>query len=162
LIDTLMVGSISIAAAALLVVGGAALAIRVAQAPRSIWAGGLKGDLFLLGVALALGGLIEMLHAFGVLFGDAPHLGLAATLAIGAVWLLVGSPRGFRIEARVVGALRLVGGLLIVAAGSAFVAVGLGDPHDQLASVSMLLLACAGLALLRAGTRTPAVGWQRL
>ena len=39
LTDTLAVGSISIAPAALLVVGGAALAIRVAQAPRSIWAG---------------------------------------------------------------------------------------------------------------------------
>jgi hypothetical protein len=51
---------------------------------------------------------------------------------------------------------------MVVAAGSAFVAVGVGNPHGPMASVSMLLLACAGLALLRAGTRTPAVGWQRL
>ena len=135
-------------------VGGAALALRVAHAPRSIWVGGLKGDLFFLGIVLALGGLIQMLHTLGVLFGDAPHLGVAATLATGAVWLLAGDSGRFKIEARVVAALRLVGSLMVFAACSAFVAVGLGDPHGQLASVSMILLACAGLALVRAGTRT--------
>ncbi|HSE81038.1 MAG TPA: hypothetical protein VLA87_04985 [Gaiellaceae bacterium] len=160
--DTLMVGSIGIAPAALLMVGGAALALRVAHAPRSIWVGGLKGDLFFLGIVLALGGLIQMLHTLGVLFGDAPHLGVAATLATGAVWLLAGNSGRFKIEARVVAALQLVGSLMVFAACSAFVAVGLGDPHGQLASVSMILLACAGLALVWAGTRTPAVGWQRL
>jgi hypothetical protein len=122
----------------------------------------LKADLFLLGIAVALGGLIEMLHGFGVLFGNAPHLGLAATLALGSTWLLAGSSRGFRVEARVVAALRLAGGLMVIAAGSAFVSVGVGNPHGRMASVSMLLLACGGLALVRAGTRTPAVGWQRL
>jgi hypothetical protein len=162
LVDTLMAGSIGVAPAVLLAVGGVSLALRVAHAPRSIWAGGLKGDLFLLGIALALGGLIEGLHAFDVLLGNAPHLGLAGTLAIGAAWLLTNDSKRFRVEARVVGALRLVGGLMVIAAGSGFVAVGLGNPHGRLASVSMLLLACAGLALVRAGTRTPAVGWQRL
>ena len=162
MVDALMTGSIRVAPAALLVVGGIALATRVAHAPRSIWAGGLKGDLFLLGVALALSGLIEGLHAVDVLFGNAPHLGLAATLAIGAAWLLTNDSRRFSVEARVVGALRLAGGLMILAAGSVFVAVGIGSPHGRLASVSMLFLACAGLALVRAGTRTPAVGWQRL
>jgi hypothetical protein len=42
---------------------------------------------------------------------------------------------------------------MVVAAASGFVAVGLGNPHGRLASMSMLLLACAGLALVRAGTR---------
>lgn len=162
LTDTLTARSITVAPAALLVVGGAALAVRVALAPRSLWAGGLKGDLFLLGIALIAGGLIEMLHAIDLLFGDAPHLGLAATLAIGATWLLTRTSRGFRVEARVVGALRLVGGLMVVASGSALVGIAVGDAHGRPASVSMLLLAGAGLALVRAGTRTPAVGWQRL
>ena len=103
-----------------------------------------------------------MLHAFDVLFGDAPHLGLAGALAIGAAWLMTCDSRGFRVDVRVVGALRLAGGLMVVAAGSALVAVGVGSPHGRLASISMLLLACAGLALVRAGTRTPAIGWQRL
>ena len=161
-VDTLMAGSIGMEPAALLVVGGAALAFRVSHAPRSIWAGGLKADLFFLGMALSLGGLIEMLHAFDILFGRAPHLGLAGTLALGAAWLLTRDPRPFRVEERVIGALRLAGGLMVIAAGSGFVAVGIGNPHGRLASASMLLLACAGLALVRAGTRTPAVGWQRL
>ena len=70
-VDTVMAGSIGVVPAGLLVVGGAALALRVSHAPRSIWAGGLKADLFLFGVALALGGVIEMLHAFDVLVGNA-------------------------------------------------------------------------------------------
>jgi hypothetical protein len=161
-VDTLLAGSIGVAPACLLVVGGTALAFRVLHAPRSLWAGGLKADLFLLGVTLVVGGLIEMLHAVDLLLGSAPHLGLAGTLAIGATWLLTREARPFRVEARVIDALHLAAGLMVVAAASGLVAVGVGEPHGRLASVSMLLLACAGVALVRAGTRTPAVGWQRL
>jgi hypothetical protein len=69
-----------------------------------------------------------------------------------------------RVQGRgpVIGALGLAGVLLVVSAGSLFVAVGIGEPHGRVTDVSMLVLAASGAALIRAEMRTPAVGWQRL
>jgi hypothetical protein len=148
--------------AAVLLAEGAAVAFRASRAPRPIRSGGLKADLFVLGIALTVGGAIELVHTLDLLLGSTPHLGVAASLAAGAAWLLTGHNRGFKVEARVTGALRLAGVLLVVSAGSLFVAVGIGEPHGGVTDVSMLVLAASGLALIRAGVRTPAVGWQRL
>jgi hypothetical protein len=161
-VDALMKGSIGAVSPSLLLGGGAVVAFRASRARRSIWAGGLKADLFLLGVALAVGGLVELLHALGVLAGNPPHLGLAGALAVGAAWLLTGENRPAGVEARVIGALRISGVVLTLSATSRFVGVGIGEPHGHSSGLSMLLLSVAGLALFRAGVRTPALGWQRL
>lgn len=161
-VDSVMGGGLGVVPPALLVSGGAAVAFRASRAPRSLWSGGLKADFFLLGLALALGGLIELLHVFDLLPGDAPHLALAGALALAAAWLLTGESRRFKVEARVIGALRVSGFFLVVSAAIRVLAVGLGEAHGQATILSMVLLAVAGLALIRACTRTQAVGWQRL
>jgi hypothetical protein len=161
-LEALQRGIVVAVSAVVLLAGGAAVALRASRAPRPMRSGGPKADLFIFGLALAVGGTVELLHALNLLFGNAPHLGLAASLAAGAAWLLTGHNRGFKVEARVTGALRLAGVLLVVSAGSLFVAVGIGEPHGRVTDVSMLVLAASGLVLIRAGVRTPAVGWQRL
>jgi hypothetical protein len=99
-LEVLERGTVVALSDALLLAGGAAVAVRASRAPRPIQSGGLKAGLFMLGLALALGGAIELLHALKLLFGNAPHLGLAGSLAAGAAWLLTKHIRGFKVEAR--------------------------------------------------------------
>jgi hypothetical protein len=161
-VDFLLKGSIGTLPSIILVAAGAAIALRATRAPRPLGSGGLKDDFFVLGLALAVGGSIETIHAVGVLYGAGSHLGLAAALAVASAWLLTGGGGSSRTHAQVVGAVRVFAALLMFSAASRFLALGLGDPHGELAGISTILLAAAGGALLRAGTRTPALAWQRV
>jgi hypothetical protein len=161
-VDFLLKGSIGALPSIILVAAGTAIAVRATRAPRPLGSGGLKDDFLVLGLSLALGGSIETIHAVGVLYGPRSHLGLAAALAIASAWLLTGGRSSSRAHAQVVGAVRVFAALLMFSAVSRFVAFGFGEPHGELAGISMILLAAAGGALLRAGTRTPALAWQRV
>jgi hypothetical protein len=161
-VDILLQGRIGVAWSALFLVGGLIVFARALRAPRPLRSGGLKRDLAVLGVALASGALFETLHILGLLAGSLYHVALASGLGIGAALLLTSENRRFAIEARVVGSLRLAAALLFVAAAVRLAAVGAGAAHGRLGALSMIALAAAGLVLVRAGTRTPSVAWQRL
>jgi hypothetical protein len=115
-----------------------------------------------LGLALALGALLETLHALGFLPGVSFHLALGAGTAVGAALLATLGPGASRLETRVVAALRIAAAFSIVSAAARFAAVRMEAPHGDLTGLSMVLFALAGLGLLLAATRTPVAGWQKL
>jgi hypothetical protein len=161
-VDTFLRGAIDPAWSGLLVVGGAAMCLRSSFAPKQPRNPGLRRDFFIAGLAMMLGATLETLHAAGVLPALSFHLGFAAGIGICAALLATLDNRGSPLETRVVGALRIAAAFLVLAATTRFLAVGMATPHGELAGLSMVLMALAGLGLVLAATRTPTAGWQRL
>ena len=161
-VDTFMRGAIDPAWSGLMVLGGAVVCLRAFNAPRPLRTPGLKRDFFILGCALALGATLETLHETGVLPALSFHLGFAAGIGIGAALLATLNHRGSPVETRVVGALRIAAAFLVLAATFRFLAVGMSQPHGDLAGLSTVLMSLAGLGLFLAATRTPVSAWQRL
>jgi hypothetical protein len=148
---------------ALLAVGTLVAVVFAVRAPRPLRSGGLKLDLVFLGGTLFAGSTVETAHAVGILDATAYHAALAAAIGIPAALLLGLEGRPFPVEMRVVWMLRVAAFMLVLAAAGMFFALGFGVHREDVLGVApMIVLAVAGLAFTRAGTRTPPLGWHRL
>lgn len=161
-VDTFMRGAVDPAWSVLLALGGAVVCLRAFNAPWPLRRPGLKRDFFIVGCALMIGATLETLHATGVFPGLSVHLGFAAGIGVGAALLATLNNRGSPVETRVVGSLRIAAAFLVLAATVRFLAVGMSEPHGDLAGLSMVLMSLAGLGLFLAATRTPLAAWQSL
>ena len=161
-VDTFMRGAIDPAWSGLLVLGGAVVCLRAFNAPRPLRQPGLTRDFFIVGCALMLGATLETLHAAGVLPALSVHLGFSAGIGIGAALLATLDHRGSPIQTPVVGGLRIAAAFLILAATVRFLAVGMSEPHGDLAGLSTVLMSLGGLGLFLAATRTPVSAWRNL
>lgn len=150
-------------AASVLVGGvGLSLAVSALSAPRPETAARLWRDFAVVGAALAIGALLESLHHFDVLVSPLYHLGLAAAVGVVAAWLGTVNHGESVEEQAVLRRLRGVGIALVVSAGLRFFAVSAEQGHGAAASASMLLIALAGLLLVRLTFATPRSSWARL
>jgi hypothetical protein len=146
-----------------LAAGGLVVVAFAIRAPRPLRSGGLKFAFFLFGGVVSSGALVETGHALGILGASEYHAALAGAIGLPAAFLVTLPGRPFPVETRVVRILRFAAAVLVLAAAGLFFALGLGAHREQSVAIApMVLVAVAGVALLRAGTRTPPLGWHRL